>query len=269
MFKKNSFLFISVLLHLIVMYVVAQSVMFPSVPDSPPKKLDIIQATLIFDMPLLIPEIPVEDIKQETLQPIELDEEPTVTETPPDTQIEPISEPEVQTTLSTPQPQAVPTKDEEKVQEPENNDDTNEIILTEQTIDPTPSPEIRAPATNMARRDLSSFQQQQQNRVAEQASRNYQQRKNSPVINNKVKNPFMTEDDKLRDSLKVRADCSSTSKKTAAVLLGFLGGTIDCSKPPPISGFIKDRINKGSHLPGQYQQEDQQIPKSVVIKKQP
>jgi hypothetical protein len=77
----------------------------------------------------------------------------------------------------------------------------------------------------------------------------------------------MTEDDRFKDNLKIRADCSSTSKQTAAVLLGFLGGQIDCSTPPPISGFIQNRLNKKSRLPRKNQQEGQKIPQSVVIKK--
>jgi hypothetical protein len=166
-------------------------------------------------------------------------------------------------------------REEEVQEEPEQNDDSDEsdendeITIIEQTIAPTSTSEIRAPATSMARRHLNSFQQQQRNRAAEQASRDYQQHKNSPVIDDEIKNPFMTENDKFRDSLKVRADCSSTSKKTTAVLLGFLGGQVECSKPPPISGFIQSRINKGSLSPGQYRQEDQKRPQSVVIKKQP
>jgi hypothetical protein len=253
---------------MIVMYVVAQSVMFPSVPDSPIKKIDVIQATVIFDFPPPTPEMPIEIIKEEKLQPAEPEEELLVAETPADSQIEPIADPEeVQAIPISPQPQVPQPKREEEIpEEPEQNDGIN-IIEKEST--PIPSSDVHTAATSMARRHLNSFQQQQQNRVAEQASRYYQQHKNSPVINAEVKDPFMTEGEKLRDTLKVRADCSSASKKTAAVLLSVLGGQIDCSKPPPISGFIQDRINKGSNLPGKYQQEDQKMPQSIVIKKQP
>jgi len=266
-FKKNQSLIISVLLHLIVIYVVAQSVMFPAVTDAPPKKQNVIQATLIFDTPPLTPETAVEEMEEETLQPVEPEAALPDIETPADNQIEPISEPEVPAIPISPIPEVVSPKREEEVQqEPEQNDDVNDTPLTEKTFTPTPSFEIGAPATNMARRHLNSFQQQQRNKVAEQASRYYQQHKNSPVIDNKVKNPFMTEDEQLRDSLQVRADCSSTTQKTTAVLLGFLGGQIDCSKPPPINSFIQDRINKTSLLPEQYRQEEQNRPQSIVIK---
>jgi hypothetical protein len=266
-FKKNKFLFISVILHLIVMYVVARSVMFPTAPDLPLKRQEVIQATLIFDMPPIMPEIPVEEVKEDIPPPDELEEKPGVAETPPDNQIAPISEPEVQVIP----PQGLPPMREEKIQEEEAavNDEVNEIMPSEQSVNPIPSSEALAPATSMARRHLNSFQQQQRNRVAKQASRYYQQHKNSPVIDDEVKNTFMTEDEKLRDDLKVRADCSSASKQTAAVLLGILGGQINCSIPPPINSFIQDRINKTSLLPDQNLQQYQKRPQSVVIKKQP
>jgi hypothetical protein len=254
------------------MYVVAQSVIFPTVPDSPTKKIDIIQAAVIFDLPPPVPEIPIEIIKEEKPQPDELEEELLAPETPVDSQIEPIAEPEVQATpvsiLS--QPLEPESKLENEIpEEPKQIDDINEIMITDKNITPTPNSEISAFETNMARRHLNSFQQQQQNRVAEQASRYYQQHKNSPVIDDEVKNPFMTEDEKFRGSLKLRADCSSTSKKTTAVILALLGGQIDCAKPPAIEGFIQNRINKKSHLPGQYRQQEQKRPQSIVIKEQP
>ncbi|MFQ3189660.1 MAG: hypothetical protein ACI936_000785 [Paraglaciecola sp.] len=272
-FKKNSFLLISVFLHLIVMYVVAQSVMFPSVLDSPTLKTEIIQATVIFDSPPPAPEIPIYDTKEEKPQPAEPEEELIVAVTPADSQIEPTADPEAQVTPVTvptdsPTPQLQPELEKEIPKESEQDDDVSDILITDKDIAQTPSSDISTPITSMAKRHLKSFQQQQQNRIAKQASRYYQQHKNSPIIDDEVKNSFMTQDEKLRDNLKVRADCSSTSKKTTAVLLGFLGGTVDCSKPPPINGFIKNRLNKESLLPKQYQQEDKMRLQSVVIKKE-
>ena len=265
MFKKNKFLFISVILHLIIIYVVARSVMFPTAPDLPLKRQEVIQATLIFDMPPIMPEIPVEEVKEDIPPPDELEEKPGVAETPPDNQIAPISEPEVQVIP----PQGLPPMREEKIQEEEAavNDEVNEIMPSEQSVNPIPSSEALAPATSMARRHLNSFQQQQRNRVAEQASRYYQQHKNSPVIDDEVKNPFMTKDEKFRNTNAIKADCSSAGKKTTAVLLSLFGGHIDCSSPPPINSFIQNRINKSAQLPSL--QQDQKRPQSVVIKKQP
>jgi len=254
------------MLHLIVIYVVSRSVMFPSTSDLPLKKQALIQASLVFDFPPQIPEIPVEEVKEDIPPPVELAEKSAAAEIPPDEQVTPMSEPEVQ--VIPPQAHALPPKREEKEQE-EEEAAVNEIMPNEQSVTSIPRSEVSAPATSMARRHLNSFQQQQRNRVAEQASRYYQQHKNSPVIDNEVKNPFMTEDEKLRDSLKVSANCSGATRKTAAVLLSYLGGKIDCSKPPPINSFVQNRINKTSHLPGQYAQEAQKRPQSVVIKKQP
>jgi hypothetical protein len=266
-FKKNKFIYLSVFFHLIVIYVVAQSVMFPSVSDAPQKKSKIIQATVIFSFPPKTQKLPVKTNEEEKPKPVKPEEDLPVVEAPADSQIEPITEPALQTIPISPQSQVPVVKREAEIlEEPEQNDGIN---IIEKQITPTPNSDVHTTAKSMARRHLNSFQQQQQYRVAEQASRYYQQHKNSPVINAEVKNPFMTEGEKLRDTLKVRADCSSASKKTAAVLLSILGGQIDCSKPPPISSFIQNRINKSPNLPEKYQQEDQKMPQSIVIKKQP
>lgn len=134
--------------------------------------------------------------------------------------------------------------------------DTNSVESTPQN-----------PLTNMARRHLSHFQQQQRNKVAEQASRDYQQQRNSPTIDDEVKDRFLSEDEKFRNTNAIKADCSSAGKKTTAVLLSLFGGQVDCSKPPPINSFIQDRINKTSQLPS-IQYDHKTPPKSVVIENQ-
>jgi hypothetical protein len=268
-FKKNKFLFLSILIHLIAIYVATQSVMFPSVPDSPSKKLDIIQATLIFDLSPPPPESPLEETEEELPLSVVPKDQLPVADTPADKKIQSISgTPAVQAIPNL--PQTLPQRPEEEVPvEPEKNKKINEFILTEQTITPIPSSEILTPESNMARRHLNSFQQKQRNRIAEQASRYFQQHKNSPVINDEVKNPFMTEDEKLMKTIKVRVDCSSMAKKLVVSAAKMTGGrNIKCSTPPPITSFIQDRINKETLLPGQYQQENQEIPQSIVIQKQ-
>ena len=254
------------------MYVVAQSVMFPSLTKLTSKEPDIIQATLIFELPSPPPEISVPRIKEETLLPAETEKQPPVTKMPTDSQIEATTQPRVQAISTSPKP--LPPKLEEKIQkavigETEIKNEVNKFITTEQTITPIPSPEMLSPTTRMARRHLNSFQQQQQNKVADQASRYYQLHKNSPVLNVEIKNPFMTDDEKLNNNLKLRADCSDTSKKTAATLLSLFGGAITCSKPPAIKSFIQDRINKKHLSAAQYPQQEKTRPQSTVIKKQP
>jgi len=277
-FKRNKFLgriepsyitlSISVFAHLIVIYVIAQSVMFPSLPNSPAKKPDLIQATLIFDLSPLPKKVTVAVIADEKPQPVEPEDDLAVAKTPENSHIEPIAEPVVLAPPISPQFQEPePQQEEELAEESEQNNDTNEKFTNDKNTSAITRSELSAPATSMARRHLNNFQKQQRNKMAEQASRYYQQHKNSPVIDNEVKNPFMTEDEQLRDSLKVRADCSGAARKTAAVLLSILGGQIDCSKPPPISGYIQDRINKKSHFPSQH--KGKKRPQSIVIKKQP
>lgn len=282
MFKKNRFLFISILVHLVVIYVVAQSVMFPPAPESLSDKPVIIQAKLLFDLAPVIPETIIEEaVIEETekveevveeQQIIEPQKQPETVEAPVQEKINETPEPELRQTLPPIQPETPPPVIEDIEQnEPEKNDetpdDTVESIIIDKNKTPAPSSEVSAPATSMARRDLKSFQQQQQDRLAERAARRFQQYKNSPEIDNEVKNPFMTEDEKFREETKLRADCSSTTNKVAAVAAGLFGGNVDCTETPEIEGFIQKRLNKTSHLPEQ-SEEKQRRPKSLVIQEQ-
>jgi hypothetical protein len=269
-FKKNLFLLLSILLHLIVMYVVAQSIIFPTISGTPQKNLNIIQATLIFDLLTPIPEIPVDIIKEEIPLSTEPQEAISISETLEKNLVESDSKLKIPTgpVLS----QALPTNDQNELKEElqkksEQGDNVDTKTFTDKNMPPTAGLEVLTPTTNMARRHLKSFQQQQQNRLAEQASQYYQQRKNSPVINTDIKEPFMSEGEKFKDNLKIRANCSSSTKKTTVVLLSIFGGNIDCSKQPTIEGFIQNRINKKSDLSERYQHTEQKIPQSVVIKK--
>lgn len=235
--------------------------MFPSAVDVPQKKPNIIQATLVFNSPRL-PEIQELKVIEDLATPVEPETIIPIVATPEDTQIEPDIEPE----LKAPQISPPETKqNQDKPEKPAANNNAVETKTAVKNITPTAILNSRAPATSLARRHLKSLQQQQQNKVAAQASKDYRLQKNSPEINTQIQDPFMSEDEKIMDSLKVRADCSSTSKQTAAVLLSFLGGQIDCSTPPAINSFIQDRINKKSHVPSQPIHKKR--PQSVVINK--
>ncbi|MEP2651266.1 MAG: hypothetical protein ABJH06_04655, partial [Paraglaciecola sp.] len=175
--------------------------------------------------------------------------------------VPPPAAPEPETVIETPQAEVEPAT------KPEKSETTN--VPTAETApvkNDSTKATISKPVTSMARRHLGSFQQQQHQRMAEQASRNYQESKNSPFINTEEKDPFMTEDEKLQESLKVRADCGGTTKKTTAVLLGFLGGNIECSKPPPINNYIQKRLNKTQDFRQSGTQNSQSaLTKSIVV----
>ena len=238
--------------------------MFPSsspqavTPDKP------IQATLIFDMPPIVLEEPTPTIEETIPEPI-VESEPL----PAPVEIEQPPEPVIEKAIPKPEETVSVTEDIQQEQPPV--EQPSEIpapadVLTVPTVTPSPTDNV---VTNMARRHLRNFQQQQRQKMAEQASRDYQQSKNSPLIDGEIKDPFMTEDEKLMESLKVRADCSNTAKKTTAMVLGFLGGGVECSPPPPIKGFIQKRLTKSHHLPAQATdikpQSEVSLTQSVVV----
>lgn len=267
MFLKNKRLIIifatSLLAHVIMIYVMANSTKLPAMAEMDMPDQQVIQARLIFELPPKA-EAPEDPPPEPELEP----EQPQIPPIEPESAKAQIIQDVIKETVivddsqsQTPLPDTLPEDDKEaKTQateaEPYFVQDTNSIESAPQN-----------PLTNMARRHLSHFQQQQRNKVAEQASRDYQQQKNSPTMDEEVKNRFLSEDEKFRNTHAIKADCSSAGKKTTAVLLSFLGGQIDCSSPPPINSFIQNRINKNAQLPS-LKQEHKTSPKSVVIEKQ-
>lgn len=267
MFLKNKVIIIvfaiSLLAHVIVIYVMARSTKLPAMEELATTEQAVIQARLIFDLP---PIVTPDEVQTPEPEP-EKTQNAVVEQAPQPIENEVIDEPSKDVVTAdesqsqTPDAQPLPEEDKR----PAAQTTESESFFQEKTN--TSKTEPQNPLTNMARRHLSSFQQQQRNKVAQEASRNYQQQKNSPIIDNEIKDKFLTEDQKFADKRTIKADCSSTSAKTAAVILSIMGGQVDCSKPPPINSFIQNRLNKESHLPS-LNQEQQKRPKSVVIEKQ-
>lgn len=264
MFLKNKLLLIifaiSLLAHVIVIYVMARSTKLPAMTELNETNQPVIQARLIFALPPVVvpPEEKTPEPEKSKSTPVEPKPEPIE-----EVIIEEITNDAVADESAT---QAVlEDVHKEENQQPTTQKTVEEPFFQNNTISPAIAPQN--PLTNMARRHLRSFQQQQQNKVAEQASRSYRQQKTSPVIDDDGKGNFLTEDEKFTDSRTIKADCSSTGNKTTAVLLSFLGGQVDCSQPPPINSFIQNRINKESQLPSLKHQQKKR-PKSVVIENQ-
>ncbi len=240
--------------------------MFPEILETPSKKPHIIQATIVYDLPESRSDALADHPKQELSLPTLTLEEPVEAEQPKN------NLPEIASKLETPLPslqQPISKSKEHRPIKPEHYVQPKDKSTILQPVTSLSDSNIRSFVTNMARSHLKNYQQHQQNNVAQRASRRYQLGKNSPIIDARIKNPFMSEDEKILDNLKLRANCNSATNKTAAVVLGFLGAQIDCSKPPPISGFIQDRIHKKSTLIGQAPLESKARPQSVVIKEAP
>ena len=56
--------------------------------------------------------------------------------------------------------------------------------------------------------------------------------------------PVLSETQKLAEQTQIKANCSHTLNRSLALLSGITGGTVKCSKPPPINEFIKKRLEK-------------------------
>ncbi|WP_158972286.1 hypothetical protein [Paraglaciecola sp. L3A3] len=140
-----------------------------------------------------------------------------------------------------------------------------DIPLTNLATKQAANTQINSQFTGTAGKHLQAFNVQQDEQMAEQARRDYQQQKNSPTLHSSKPNQFVSEEQKLIDKIKIRANCDGLARKTTAVLLGFMGGKIDCTSKPDINGFINKRINKETHLDSKYQQPLSKHPQSLVI----
>lgn len=270
MLKKNRFLIFSIFAHALLIFIIARSTVFSSNPLPQVNEVQPIQARIIFD---IAPVAKVEEPPVDEPLPVSA-EKPSVNadsqlkvnsrdvEKIVEAEVPPPAAPEPEPVIETPQAEVEPAT------KPEQSETTNvPAVETAPVKNDSTKATISKPVTSMARRHLGNFHQQQHQRMAEQASRNYQESKNSPFINTEEKDPFMTEDEKLQESLKVRADCGGATKGTAALLLGYLGGNIECTSPPAIDGYIQKRLNKTQDLPRQPDSQKSQtaLTKSIVV----
>ncbi|MCF2949547.1 hypothetical protein L0668_15610 [Paraglaciecola aquimarina] len=124
---------------------------------------------------------------------------------------------------------------------------------------------INSQFTGIAGKHVQQYNLQQEAKMMDEAGRYYQQQKNSPIIHTPNNNQFKSADEKLINNIKVRANCDGAARKTTAVILGFMGGMVDCTSKPDINSFIEKRINKHALLPAKHNKPLDKLPKSLVI----
>ncbi|MGS2721437.1 hypothetical protein [Paraglaciecola aestuariivivens] len=247
---------VSLLAHLLIFYVMTRSTQHPEISQTPPDEQVVIKAKLIF-AEAAKPEPAVKEEEQEQVDPEPQPETPMPPELPIEpapTDIEPIAEAPAPTAKQSDEP--VPEL-ENKPSPQANND-----FMTQSA-----QAKLQSAATNLARKHLSYFQQQQQTQLAELAANEFQQQKHAAIEAPTDQNRFLSEEQVLMKSLTVQADCSSATKRTAAVLLNLLGGAFDCSNPPPIDSFIQKRLNK-QVLPVSNSEPVKNPTQSIVIQNQ-
>ena len=169
---------------------------------------------------------------------------------------EPEPEPILQDTITKVEPPAKPI--EAPVSEvPQQSEKTEEDELpdTNETARPTtPSNVYQQPLQDIAKDQLQRYQLGKLDNLAAQAATEYRQQLNSPTLFSKPQDSFMTEDEKLMQKVTKSVDCSSATNQTLAIVMGIMGGAIQCSKPPPFDSFIQKRLNKTAELPALNQQ---------------
>lgn len=233
-----------------------------SLTKSPTKtpKIKPLQAKLFFELPkpLMTPE-PKNKPPKKT---IELPKEETVQVNPAKQDVKPKpTKPEKQKPNKIEQTKALTSDPKEQTNEQPKPTPVPSIDKTS-----VARPQVNSQFTGLAGKHVQALNQQADKRLAQEAGRYYQQQKNSPIIHAPNKNRFMTEDEKRLDKTKIRANCDGAARKTAAIIMGFMGGNVDCTSKPNINNFINKRINKEATLPDKYERPLDKIPKSVVIK---
>jgi outer membrane biosynthesis protein TonB len=251
-FKNNQLIILTILLsvsfHLVIVYFAHQSTSQKKVAKTKIQQNKPLQATLIFDLPakpVIEPVIkPVPPFMPKPVsQPSEIQKQIPQTETPIEiAKIEPKRE------TVTPKKPSNQTKE-----------------LTKDQPQIKPQALINSQFTGTAGKHVQQYNLQQDAQMVAEASQYYQQQKNSPIIHAPNKSRFVTEEEKMLNKTKIRANCDGTSRKIAATLLGFMGGNVSCTRPPSINGFINKRINRENSLPAKYKIPLDELPKSVVI----
>ncbi|WP_102796315.1 hypothetical protein [Bowmanella denitrificans] len=99
---------------------------------------------------------------------------------------------------------------------------------------------------SMAQRHLRNWQAGQQQQVAEQATREYLEKRANPIGEISDYSHRLSEDEQRIQDLVVEANCDSTGNQIATALLGFAGGMVKCSKPPPVQNFIDERLKRNN-----------------------
>lgn len=214
---------VSLILHAVLIGLLHTQVRVPNY--TPPEKPTSIRARLI-----TIPPPPA---------PREAEESPVeIVENTPETEIQ-----------ADATPPSIPQQDQTRSPEPEAPIADPEVEVTAQPTQPAP---ISSPiseqnrrvisARDLARQHLQQYNQQKNSRIAEQAAEDFQAQKNTTELRAAQIDPFETEDEAIIRRNSIRTNCDDNA--VAATMIGFLGGNVRCTKPPPVSEFIKRRLDK-------------------------
>jgi hypothetical protein len=259
-FKKNQLIIITIIVsvsfHLVILYLMQQGGSSKALKDSyKTPNVKPLQAQLIFELPTQPIAPPIPEPQSEPEHKPEPIEQPAKIEKEVEPPTASISK---ETAIIKAQP---PTIIKPQVELQKALDAAEPVIQKIAT-----SAKINSQFTGTAGKHVQQYNAEQDAQMVSEASRYFQQQKNSPLIHAPKRNKFVTEEEKLMNQTKIRANCNGAARATAAMLFSFMGGRVDCTSPPPINSFINKRINKEHSLPAKYNRPLDKLPKSVVIK---
>lgn len=235
------FIGLSIGAHVLVLGVMSHGLIFPSAPNTPEESATSIQAKLIFIPPPVETEVVAEEATEtavEAEQSEPLIEEPAIADIPPPQESDPILE------------QAPPSEPVEVAEAPiVETPQTSQQVLTGTSTEK----DYRLSSRELAQQHLGNYQQKLTDELAVQSAREFRTQQTSPNLNLPAPLPFKSEEEKFRENVTVKVDCSSTVNKSMATLSKFVGGVLDCSKGPSLAPFIQNRVNK---LPAGYKPND-------------
>lgn len=142
----------------------------------------------------------------------------------------------------------IPETKQQKVTEP----DIQQVPVESKPTNVLPTPitskdaNRRAGSLNLSAKDGAAhyFEKYHSDKVseeAEQAARAFQEHKNSPVLSGPSTQQIQANENRRPSK---RVNCSSATNKTLAILSGFAGGTLKCTKMDDHKRFIDARVNK-------------------------
>lgn len=169
-----------------------------------------------------------------------------VSEPEPSDEPEPVPAPQPSQTESEIPPTVPPEQPVAQVTEksagPESGPDNQGEATTESASDAKPA--SSAEYQSAAQRHLSGWQYRQQQRVAEQASREYRQQRQNPIGEIPDYTQKLSEDEKLRQAITKEVNCEAGINGAITSIMRIAGGAVRCSERGAFQQYIDKRLSK-------------------------
>ncbi|WP_088329363.1 hypothetical protein [Lacimicrobium sp. SS2-24] len=157
------------------------------------------------------------------------------------------SEPQAsQVASSEPQPR-------ESAVEPSQASEENVELVESSELSPSPSSAVTqnpkgtldvSSYQSAAQRHLSAWQARQDRKNAEEASRDYAERRNNPIGEIPEFTPRLSEEEKLLKAIVKDVNCEKGANAAITAVMGFFGGAVRCSERGDFQKHIDKRLHE-------------------------